>query len=100
MAFPSSSSRVVQAIGLLVILMGLVPVVWTFVYFVRAGGTPIPGAFNQAGRWAGPAECTVCIPCRQRCPGLLEPHPAEELSDRDVVNAPLPARHHRRDALV
>ena len=49
MAFPSSSSRVVQAIGLLVILMGLVPVVWTFVYFVRAGSTPIPGAVQSSG---------------------------------------------------
>ena len=46
-AYPSSSWRVVQAIGLVVILMGLVPVVWTFVSFVRAGGTPIPGAFTQ-----------------------------------------------------
>ena len=46
-AYPSSSWRVVQAIGLAVIVMGLVPVVWTFVSFVRAGGTPIPGALTQ-----------------------------------------------------
>ena len=44
---PGPSWRVVQAIGLVVILMGLLPVVWTFVSFVGARGTPIPGAFTQ-----------------------------------------------------
>lgn len=46
-AYPSPGWRAAQALGLVVILVGLVPVVWTFASFVRAGGTPIPGAFTQ-----------------------------------------------------
>ena len=53
MAYPSSSWRVAQALGLGLIIAGLAPVVSTFVSFVRAGGTPIPGAFTQSSWCAG-----------------------------------------------
>ena len=47
MAYPSSHWRFAQALGLGLIIVGLAPVVSTFVSFVRAGGTPIPGAFTR-----------------------------------------------------
>lgn len=46
-AYPSSRSHAVQALGAVVIVLGLEPIVATFVSFVRAGGTPIPGALTQ-----------------------------------------------------
>jgi protein-S-isoprenylcysteine O-methyltransferase Ste14 len=36
-----------QAAGVVLILLGLVPAVVTFVEFARAGGTPVPGAPTQ-----------------------------------------------------
>lgn len=45
--YPASSWRVAQAFGLLVIVAGALPVASTFVWFVRAAGTPIPGAFTR-----------------------------------------------------
>jgi protein-S-isoprenylcysteine O-methyltransferase Ste14 len=47
-AYPSWAGwRVVQALGVLLVVAGLAPIVWTFVCFVRAGGTPIPGVYTQ-----------------------------------------------------
>jgi protein-S-isoprenylcysteine O-methyltransferase Ste14 len=47
-AYSSSSGwRAAQALGVVLIVAGLAPIVWTFVSFVRAGGTPIPGVYTQ-----------------------------------------------------
>jgi len=37
---------VVEAVGILLIVAGLIPAVHVFVQFVRAGGTPMPGAMT------------------------------------------------------
>ena len=44
---PWSGWRVAQALGVVLVVAGLVPIVTTFVAFVRAGGTPIPGVYTQ-----------------------------------------------------
>jgi protein-S-isoprenylcysteine O-methyltransferase Ste14 len=45
--YTSPAGHAVQFIGAALIVVGLAPPVGTFVEFVRAGGTPIPGAFTD-----------------------------------------------------
>ena len=40
---------VAEAVGILLIVAGLIPAVHVFAQFVRAGGTPMPGAMT--GPW-------------------------------------------------
>ena len=42
-----SGAWVLQAVGVVLMGVGLVPVVTTFVQFARAGGTPVPGALTE-----------------------------------------------------
>jgi protein-S-isoprenylcysteine O-methyltransferase Ste14 len=46
-AYDSTAGRVLQVVGAVLIGLGLVPVVSSFVQFVRAGGTPAPGAMTE-----------------------------------------------------
>ena len=46
-AYPTSNGRPVQLLGVALIVVGLVCAASTFVSFVRAGGTPIPGALTD-----------------------------------------------------
>jgi protein-S-isoprenylcysteine O-methyltransferase Ste14 len=45
--YTSPVGRVAQAVGIALIVVGLVPTVGTFVEFARAGGTPVPGALPE-----------------------------------------------------
>jgi protein-S-isoprenylcysteine O-methyltransferase Ste14 len=45
--YESSGTWVLQAVGVVLMGLGLVPVVTTFVQFARAGGTPVPGALTE-----------------------------------------------------
>ncbi len=45
--YTSPIGRLAQAIGIALIVAGLVPAVATFVEFARAGGTPVPGALTE-----------------------------------------------------
>jgi len=44
--YDSAAWLPVQAVGVVLIVAGLVPVVATFVRFAQAGGTPVPGALT------------------------------------------------------
>ena len=44
---PQPSWVIAQVTGLLLVCAGLVPVLWAFVEFVKAGGTPVPIAPTQ-----------------------------------------------------
>jgi len=43
----SPIGHVAQAIGIALIVLGVIPAVATFVEFARAGGTPVPGAMTE-----------------------------------------------------
>lgn len=45
--YESGVGRIAQALGVALIIIGLVPVVATFVSFARAGGTPVPGLLAE-----------------------------------------------------
>jgi protein-S-isoprenylcysteine O-methyltransferase Ste14 len=44
---PTPDWSVAEAVGMLLIVVGLIPALHVFVQFVRAGGTPMPGALTK-----------------------------------------------------